>query len=180
MKELTQEKSTHLKHKMVTAIFDLEMQKGHLKWSVSQAARMARVSRSLVYYYLGKTKKEMLLNAMDFLTRNLYGLSEEKRDYQRKSLIKLLVECRSLYKANPGYAVFCQKWAEKPSVYKDLYDDIRDLYDEKLKSNFPHLSSVQRRSVRVLFYGIIAAPNFESNEIPTALGLLQLEKKGKG
>lgn len=159
---------------IICTVFDLEVSKGHLKWSVSQISRSCKVSRTLVYYHFGKTKKEILLNCLDDLTRQLYGLSEDRRDFKKTSLIDSLKACHDLYAKVPSYSVFCQKWARKPSIYRDQYLEIQKMYDEKLHFNFPRSTRAQRISLRALFYGLVAAPSFDREYISEAIQLLKL------
>ncbi len=159
---------------IICSVFNLEVSKGHLKWSVSQIARDCKISRTLVYYHFGRTKQEILLNCLEVLTRELYGLNGVRNDFKKTSLLDSLLSCHDLYSQVPSYSVFCQKWARKQSIYRDKYLQLQKIYDEKLKVNFPNSTLEQRLSLRAYFYGLVAAPSFERELITEALQLLRL------
>lgn len=162
--------------KIIIAVFNLEVSKGHFKWSISHIARSCKISRTLVYYYFGNTKQKILLNCLEALTRELYGLSEIRHDFKKISLLDSLLACHDLYAQVPSYSVFCQKWSRKPSVYRDKYLELQKEYDEKLKMNFPRSTLKQRLSLRAYFYGLVAAPSFDRELISEAIQLLRLSE----
>lgn len=159
--------------KVIEAIFRLENQKGHLKWSVSQIATAAKISRSLVYYHFGKTKKDILHSCLDEVLLEFYGLTQERR--QMRLLDSLLLSHR-MYRNNPYYAVFYQKWRHQPSLIAQKYQKIEKLYDEKIKETFPKATSHQRLAIQAFFHGLVTAPYVDQNAIEAALKMLGLDK----
>lgn len=68
-----------LQQKILYRVVALETTKGHLKWKVSDLARLAKVSRPLVYYHFGKTKRAILLRCVELIAEEYFGFSEERR-----------------------------------------------------------------------------------------------------
>ncbi len=50
-----------------SAILKLEIEKGHLKWSITDISRVSEITRSLIYYYFGKEKEVILKEAYRFI-----------------------------------------------------------------------------------------------------------------
>ena len=74
----------------------LEVQKGHLKWSISQVSREASVTRTLIYYYFGSTKESLLHEAFHYMLHTIYG------DYtERLGLEKRVTKITAITKKNP-------------------------------------------------------------------------------
>lgn len=53
--------------KICNSVLKLELSTGHLKWKLSEVARDADVTRSLIYYYFGKEKETILKEACRFM-----------------------------------------------------------------------------------------------------------------
>ncbi len=50
-----------------SAILKLEIEKGHLKWSITDISKVSEITRSLIYYYFGKEKDVILKEAYHFI-----------------------------------------------------------------------------------------------------------------
>jgi AcrR family transcriptional regulator len=159
--------------KIIETVFALEVQKGHLKWSVNQIARVAGISRSLVYYHFGRTKEEIVLESLERIAREFYGLTDARKKLSQFDSLKLSHE---MYKNNPSYATFYQKWRHKPSGIRDKYLDLEKRYDDKLSKAYPLASAAQRDALHSIFHGIVTAPFLNDQSIAEALKLLKLSE----
>lgn len=63
--------------KICNAVLKLEVSKGHLGWKISDVSKEADVTRSLVYYYLGKEKEIILKEAWSHMLDLIFSLSQE-------------------------------------------------------------------------------------------------------
>lgn len=169
-----------LRTKITKTVIHLEVQKGHFKWTVRHLAQVTKVSRSLVYYHFGKTKKDILINCLDGIAREFYGLTEERRELSKMSLADSLMITHRMYKESPSYATFYQKWRNVQSPIRDKYLEIEDLYDKKLMSFFPRASSAQRRAIQAVFHGLVTAPYVDESAIRAAVQLLKLDELKAG
>jgi len=71
-------KDQEVHFKILNAVTKLEISKGHLKWKISDVAKEADVTRSLVYYYLGKDKEVILKEAVKFMLQSVFNLFEDE------------------------------------------------------------------------------------------------------
>jgi len=74
----TEEKSQEVHFRILNAVTKLEVSKGHLGWKISDVAKEAEVTRSLVYYYLGKDKQVILSEAVKFMLEKVFNLFEDE------------------------------------------------------------------------------------------------------
>lgn len=63
--------------KICNSVLKKEIEKGHLKWTISDVARDADVTRSLVYYYFGKEKEKVFNEAWKYMVSMFFQFSPE-------------------------------------------------------------------------------------------------------
>lgn len=63
--------------KICNAVLKLEVTKGSKAWKISDIAREADVTRSLIYYYFGKEKETILKEAWGHMLSTIFNLSGE-------------------------------------------------------------------------------------------------------
>jgi AcrR family transcriptional regulator len=63
--------------KICNSVLKLEVSKGHLKWTLSDISREAQVTRSLIYYYLGKDKYSILEQARKYMIDIFFSAGSE-------------------------------------------------------------------------------------------------------
>lgn len=61
--------------KILNSVTKLEVNKGHLRWTISDVSKDSGVSRTLIYYYYGKNKETLLEEAMKYMTETIFNLS---------------------------------------------------------------------------------------------------------
>ncbi len=71
-------KSEEVHFRILNAVTKLEVAKGHLNWKIAEVAKEADVTRSLIYYYLGKEKDVILKEAVKFMIARVFNLSQER------------------------------------------------------------------------------------------------------
>lgn len=162
----------NVRRKITIRVLTLESQRGHLKWSISDVANSSKISRSLVYYHFGKTKKEILMNCLIEITEEFYGMTEDRA---KVSLLESLMLTHQMYKTNPVLATFYQKWRNFPSDIQNRFLDVECRYEKKLKKSFPKASQTQIKALHAVFHGLVTAPYIEQDGIRAALQLLKLE-----
>ena len=168
---LDMKKDEKLKTSIMRMVIHLDCTKGHLRWSINDIARAAKVSRSLVYYYFGKTKSEILLNCLSDAVNEFYGLISTTREV---SVISALIRTYTIYKQNPDYAVFFQKWRHKPSDVQKILLDAEMRFEQKLRSQFQLASEDQIKGLHALFHGLATAPYLEESSLRAAFSLIDL------
>lgn len=63
--------------RICNSVLKKEVEKGHLQWTISDVARDADVTRSLVYYYFGKEKEKVFTEAWRYMVSMFFNFSEE-------------------------------------------------------------------------------------------------------
>jgi hypothetical protein len=62
------------------AVLKLELDKGHLAWNLSEVSKVSGITRSLIYYYFGKEKEPILIEAFYFISNVFFNsVMDEKR-----------------------------------------------------------------------------------------------------
>lgn len=161
---------------LLNEIFSAENQKGHLKWKVSEVARNCKVSKSLVYYHLGKTKLEILHSCIDVVASEFYGLNPVREGMVRSGdLLSSLEYTRKMFLKTPAFTVFYIRWRMTDSELGKKLTDLDERYRKRLKGLFPNLSSSEIFALQAIFHGLITTPGVDKNVIISALKWLPLK-----
>src|SRR6187401_2386822 len=67
--------------RILNAAILLDIRWGHLKWSITQLAASAKVTRSLIYYYFGRSKIDILLHAVKLIGLEFAGGTEKRHSF---------------------------------------------------------------------------------------------------
>lgn len=78
------------------AILKLEVSKGHLKWTISEVSRISKITRSLIYYYFGKEKKQIIDEAFKHVLSLFFNLDPERQLGIQKRMQKVLHEIKNM------------------------------------------------------------------------------------
>lgn len=156
--------------KIINTVFRFEISKGHLKWRVTEVARYSGVSRTLIYYHFGKTKKDIFDRCLDIIMNDFYGLSEER---DRLARAGKLFECvkagYDIFHRSPEFMVFYFYWRFKKSPIQERLIQIEKAYQNRLKYFFPHLKPHQVSAAHAAIQGIITAPFLNKNDFEFAI-----------
>lgn len=144
--------------KIISAIFRLEISKGHLKWSVAELSRKSGVSRSTIYLYLGESKSQILEAAVTAVCNEYYGLSPERMQLAKSDFLESARYTRRLSEQTPEFAVFYQVWRAKESVYRNLLMGFENQYRKKLKGLLPTLDDEAIVLLHTCLHGLVTAP----------------------
>ena len=162
---------------LVNTILAFENQKGHLKWKVTEIARASKVSKSLVYYYLGSTKEQILDNCIRIGGEEFYGLSHERNTMIKAGdLMGSIMYTRQILMKNYSFATFYLRWRNSPGEIGDKVRDFDQRYQEKLKGLFPHLTGPERIALQAVFHGLIISNGVDETALKLALSWLPLKK----
>lgn len=158
---------------ILTKVIALEVSKGHLKWKVSDLARLCHVSRSLVYYHFGRTKREILEKCLENLANDYYGLGTDGAEWLFDGrLTEFLLRTRKLHLKNPAIAAFYQRWRAQDSPWRDQLTKFETDFQMKIKKSFPHLSMAKVLAIHGIFHGLITAPFITDAAIAEAAKLV--------
>jgi AcrR family transcriptional regulator len=118
------------------AVLKMEVNKGNLRWTISDISRESGVTRSLIYYYFGKEKSVILNEAHRFMLEFFFG-SEEHRSLplteRLETILDLIVKMPYLYvlfflekNTNSETGQLIEKAEEGlMKIYKEDYPDLK-------------------------------------------------------
>jgi len=156
------------------AIIRLEMQKGHLKWKVSEVARASKISRTLIYYYFGNSKQNMLSTAIDFLGIEYFGLSPERLLlWERGEVLASVLKSRALCQRAPYVAFFHM---ERRHLLDATGEKLRALeveYRKKLQRFYPKSDQDDIEALAAVFFGLTTMPSLSEAGVKSALSIIQ-------
>lgn len=92
---------------ILNAAIALDIQKGHLNWTMSELARKSGIKRTLIYYYFGKEKIDILLEACHLFGKIYAGTSDsQKKFFQNNDFFEGLKYTKEILKECPALPVF--------------------------------------------------------------------------
>jgi AcrR family transcriptional regulator len=131
------------------AILKMEFAKGHLKWTVSDIARESKITRSLVYYYFGKEKKDVLAEAYRFIISHFYNIERVKKTLLKERLAKTLKDVRAM----PYLFILLYIEKGRDSDFGRMILRSEKALFEALKVEFPHLTETHILEIYMLQLG---------------------------
>jgi AcrR family transcriptional regulator len=160
--------------KILNTAVALEAQKGHLKWTVTDLAKKSRISRTLIYYYFGKSKAGLIQEAISTIGKEVIGLSEDRLALWRKGeIFQSFIAGRNILKKNPALLHF---YIRHRASENDLGKQIRGLeaaFLAKLKKILPGKDTPTYESLFALYFGIGWFENLSDAAIQKALEIIQ-------
>lgn len=151
----------------------LDVSEGHLRWKVTDLERKSKVSRSLIYRYLGGDKKSILQNSMEIFVSQFYGL--EKKTVTL-TFAELVSQTRQWAIDYPETILFYQKNRAASSELKEAFVRVEEKFQKKLKKIFPHFSAEELLVAHACIHGVVTAPFLSAQQ--TSQICAQLIKKG--
>ena len=159
-------------------VFKLEMNQGHLRWKVSDLARSSKVSRPLIYYYFGKTKKEIFESSFKMVCDEIYCFSAEKvKQMKAGNSVKAIMSSRKLINENYALQVFTHRWRYSKTHLEKALVDYELRAEEKLQKQFPQYSKKQIKLVHVSLHGLLTAPFIAESDVKELLHLIFKDSK---
>ncbi len=156
------------------AIIRLDMQKGHLKWKISEVARASKISRTLIYYYFGNSKENMIATAIDFLGEEYFGLSPERLAmWERGEVLESVLKSRELCQGALYVPFFHMARRHLKGKTGDKLRDLEARYHKKLQSYYPEANKDDIEALAAVLFGMAAMPNLSNAGVVSALGIIQ-------
>jgi len=137
------------------SVLQLEVSKGHLKWKVTDLEAKARISRSLVYRYLGSTKEEILRSALQIFTASFFGFSEEGLNVPFAERVR---KTRAFLIENPEAIIIYQKCRSKDTWDSQELIAAEAKFQRKLKNLYPKLTDFHVLMIHGFLHGLVTGP----------------------
>jgi AcrR family transcriptional regulator len=156
------------------AVIKLDITKGHMKWSISDIARVSGISRPLIYYYFGKAKENIMQTAVDYLGREYFGLSEERIAlWKSKDIFESVSRSRKLWQRSPYSYSFYILRRDMQNPTGETIRELEKRYEEKLKSFYPRASRDLHAAVTAIFFGLAISPTLTDEGLKNAVKVVE-------
>lgn len=168
--------------KIMNAAITLDITKGHLKWTISDLARKTEVQRTLIYYYFGKEKLDILLEACHLFGKIYAGTSSEQEGrFEQDDYFSGLKFARDTLKDCPALAPFYFINRERDNEISKL---IKSYHKEGLQMRSDSLNNNQTMAKAVFSFQIGLAlfdelDDSELKEITKHIGEMKLYSSNK-
>jgi AcrR family transcriptional regulator len=144
---------------VVAAAIALDLKAGHLKWSMAELARTSGISRPLVYYYFGKSKRAILVEATKLFGGELAGFTDEKTNHWEAGRIDLaLMESRRLLGEIHGLTAWYFLQRDRETEVGAAIREIEKRHLAKIRKYLPELDEGSVTAIFALFFGVSFSP----------------------
>lgn len=176
------EAKTRIYWQVLNAALDLDFQKGHLKWTMSHLSRKSGVTRSLIYYYFGKSKQDILIAAVRLVGEELFGLNPEKlRLWESGQVTQAILTTRGLMERSPHLSSFYLQHRPRPNPVGQEIRGLESRHLAKLGRFFPKARKEDLQALFAVFFGLASAPELSrdsiSRTVESAIRLLKKSSK---
>lgn len=162
--------------RILNSCIQLEMSHGHLKWKLSDLHRMSKVSRALIYYYFGKSKKNIVLEACHYFGSILSGVDPELMAfYENGQVAQALYKNKMMLIKVPALIPFYFLFREHEDEIGNIIRDYEAKGIKKRKLFYPHLNDVQIKALFALQMGLSLSNRIVNlREIEIGLSMIKL------
>lgn len=152
--------------KVLDAVIRLECTRGHLKWKMTDLSRMSGVTRTLIYYYFGKSKLELVKAAIRVIGGEFFGLDPARHSlWERKDFVQSILLTRELFKKAPYVGIFYLTQRQDGAVFQRDITDLERRYLKRLEKTFPRARTDQIHLLFATLLGLIFMPELELSSI---------------
>ena len=154
---------------IMEAVIELEMTKGHLKWRMSDLSRLSGVTRSLLYYYFGKNKKNIFKESVNFYIGKFLDFRVDRAEKIRKGeIVELISLARTRLRKNPYFLQFYAKHRLEETEVSALFQKAENQYFENLRETLPARWRSLARILWALVFGLAVQPSLSEEELKSA------------
>ncbi len=138
--------------RICNAVLKLEVIKGNLKWKISDVAREADVTRSLIYYYFGKEREVILRESWGYMLSTIFNLSGAEPLGVRRRMELVCSQIREM----PYLFVLFFLEKHQDSEIGELIRKGEQALLTKIAQIYPDLSSQEILKIYLLELGVVA------------------------
>ena len=156
--------------KILSCAIELDVKKGHLKWTLTDLSRKCDITRSLIYYYFGRSKENILKEATTIIGTELSGLGEERlKLWEEGRIPEAIIEARKICDRIPYVANFMIQHRNNNNEIGKAMVALEQRYMKKVKRFFPEFGDDQVKALWAFFWGLCFAPMVDDKVIEAAL-----------
>ncbi len=164
--------------KVLNAAIGLDFRKGHQRWTISELSRTSKVTRSLIYYYFGNSRANILQEAVQLIGEALMGLSEERIElWKQGRIFDSVMMSREVHEKTPYLGAFYLAHRLKDNDIGAAMRGLEDQYFKKMETFLPHLSADRRLSLFGIFFGLVFAPHLSQAAVKESVQMALDMKK---
>ncbi len=160
--------------RILSSVIELEMRKGSLRWSLSDLARKSGVTRSLIYYYFGKDKKTLLVQAVEYYVSMFFGFRLDRAEKIKKGEFSDLIgTARKRLAEKPTFLQFYVRHRVEKTEISPLFEKAEAEYLHNLEMSLPANKRHWARMIWALVFGLALQPKVSSKDLATAEKILR-------
>lgn len=160
--------------KVLNCAVELEMKKGHLKWTMTELSRKSNITRSLIYYYFGRSKLEIIEAAVSIIGEEFAGLSEKRMQmWEEGRFEESLLEARAFHDKAPHLCAYYINFRDKPNDIGKSLIKLENTFRRKIKKFIPKATNEQANAIFAVYFGIVYAPNVGEGEIKIFMPIMK-------
>ncbi|MCB0392570.1 MAG: TetR/AcrR family transcriptional regulator [Bdellovibrionales bacterium] len=145
--------------KILNAALELDVKKGHLKWTVSDLSRKSGITRSLIYYYFGRSKVGILNEAIKLIGSEMAGLTPEREQmWNMGEFISSMQKARRTYENAPYLSIFISEHIQRDNDIGDAIRKIQDGFLKKIERHYKTSTKSVRNAIYGIYWGLLFAP----------------------
>jgi AcrR family transcriptional regulator len=146
--------------RICNAILRLEVEKGHLGWKISDIARYADVTRSLIYYYFGKERQVIVEEAYRYMIELILDHEKGKATIQQR-----IANGIKRIKDMPYILVLFFLERKKDSEIGELIRRGEEKLLKRIGEEYPNLTPLDVKKIYILELGSTVFQDLDESEI---------------
>ena len=146
------QEKTNVFFAVCSAVLKLEVEKGHLQWTISDVSRHSNITRSLIYYYFGSEKETVLMEAYKFIVEVFFGRPNGDRDSIPVRIKEVLRDLKRM----PYLFVLYYLQKNEPTEIGELIRKAEAQLMKDLKKAYPQLTEQEILQAYLRELGAIA------------------------
>ncbi len=152
--------------KVLDSVIRLECTRGHLKWKMTDLSRMSGVTRTLIYYYFGKSKLALVQSAIQVIGGEFFGLDPTKHDlWDRGDFLQSIHLTRDLFVKAPYVGIFYLTQRQPGSIFHKDIMALEARYLARLEKAYPRASQDKVHLLFAALIGMVLLPDLKLDAI---------------
>lgn len=147
--------------RICNSVLKLEVNKGHLKWTISDVSKDSGVTRSLIYYYFGKEKQTLIEEAFRYMVDVFFDV----RSPEDLGLQARMANVLGRLKDMPYAFILFFLERRRDTEIGQLLRQTESMLFERLKRDFPDMSDDEILRIYLLELGAVAY-GLEPEKVP--------------
>lgn len=158
---------------VLNAAIQLDFSRGHQRWTMSELSRVSKITRSLIYYYFGKSKEGLLTEAVKLIGEELFGLNESRIGlWEKGEITESVILTRRLLEKSPHMVAFYMVHRHADSEIGRKLRELEGEHMKKIKRFFPKASDHSIEALFSLFLGLVFAPRLSDEAVRKAVAVV--------